>query len=707
MKKVLGIISLILLCALLLCSCGNSVVGAMVNKDGHLILHLDDGSTLDAGEVGGVEGTQGEKGEQGEVGAAGQQGPQGDKGETGATGATGPKGDKGDDGITPQIRINADNEWEVSTDGGKTWVSTEVKATGEQGEQGETGITPQISIDTITNEWMLSFDEGKTWKSTGVKATGEQGIPGVTPQLRVNADNEWEVSTDGGKTWTSTRVKATGEKGEQGNTGATIKKVEFDAQGRLVITLTDGTVLDPVELPEKEEHQHVFGEWMLSGSGVAVCSGRIYYRVCAECSEIQLRHEPGENHVYENGVCQHCGDKYSLGLEYVSNENGTCYVSGFGTCTDQNVVIPKRSPAGDLVTGIGANAFYNVSTVSSVLIPNSVVSIGSYAFWNCVSLRSVTIPESVTQIGQDVFALCKALNYTVYKNGKYLGNGENPYVCLMGVTNSNVTGFTVAASTRIIAYQAFQNCAALQTVTFEENSRLATVSARAFYQCASLSSITLPGSVVSIGDWAFYNCKSLTSVALPEGVRSIGHSAFSACTKLAEVSIPDSVESIGVNAFEGCELLAHTIYNQGKYLGNQQNPCVYLVEVTDGDITSFAVSDTTKVIGAYAFDGCSGLQSVTITDSVVSIGNWAFNNCVSLASVKIPGSVKSIGYEAFTNCTALETVIFEEVNGWVCMSEQNATTGTVILAVDLVNKSTAASYLKSICSGYYWCRAVA
>ena len=77
----------------------------------------------------------------------------------------------------------------------------------------------------------------------------------------------------------------------------------------------------------------------------------------------------------------------------------------------------------------------------------------------------------------------------------------------------------------------------------------------AFKDCLSLTTITIPNSVTSIGDGAFSGCSGLTSVTIPNSVTSIGRYAFYRCTSLATLTIPDSVTSIGKNAFEKCDKL--------------------------------------------------------------------------------------------------------------------------------------------------------
>ena len=180
----------------------------------------------------------------------------------------------------------------------------------------------------------------------------------------------------------------------------------------------------------------------------------------------------------------------------------------------------------------------------------------------------------------------------------------------------------------------------------------------AFYECKSLSSVTIPNSVTSIGDRAFEGCKSLTSVTLPNSVTSIGEYAFYGCTSLTSVTIPDSVTSIGYGAFKRSGI-TRPVYNihvfaylPKSYSGHYSIP-EGIEQIAGGafedcgSLTSVTLPNSVTSIGEYAFEDCGSLTSVTISNSVTSIGSSAFYGCTSLTSITIPNSVTSIGYVAF------------------------------------------------------------
>lgn len=82
----------------------------------------------------------------------------------------------------------------------------------------------------------------------------------------------------------------------------------------------------------------------------------------------------------------------------------------------------------------------------------------------------------------------------------------------------------------------------------------------AFYNCTGLTSIAIPDSVTTIGDYAFNNCTGLTSITIPDSVTTIGSFAFYNCTSLTSITIPDSVTTIGEGTFKNCTGLTDIYY---------------------------------------------------------------------------------------------------------------------------------------------------
>ena len=157
------------------------------------------------------------------------------------------------------------------------------------------------------------------------------------------------------------------------------------------------------------------------------------------------------------------------------------------------------------------------------------------------------------------------------------------------------------------------------------------IASNAFYSCpVKLKSVSVPGSVKTIGEWAFYSNYWLETATVGEGVEVIEDAAFWGCQNLATVTLPDSLLSVGSNAFFNCYDLVYTEKDGGKYLGNAANPYVMLMDVTDTAVSAFTVQDNTKFIYGEAFSGCAALTSISVPSSVISVGQSAFYGCNAL-----------------------------------------------------------------------------
>lgn len=165
----------------------------------------------------------------------------------------------------------------------------------------------------------------------------------------------------------------------------------------------------------------------------------------------------------------------------------------------------------------------------------------------------------------------------------------------------------------------------------------------------SFSSLTIPDSVTSIGNWSFSSCYNLEKLVLPRYLETIGESAFFGCDALTQVKIPSKVKTIGDGAFSSCTSLTQVVMPAGIYSISDRlfQGC--------GSLRSFVIPSGVVTIGESSFAD-SGLESIAIPSGVSSIGESAFHNCDALAVVTIPTSVTSIGYHAFGDCETLTSV---------------------------------------------------
>ena len=161
-----------------------------------------------------------------------------------------------------------------------------------------------------------------------------------------------------------------------------------------------------------------------------------------------------------------------------------------------------------------------------------------------------------------------------------------------------------------------------------------------FEWCWGLTSITIPSSVTSLGDHCFSG-SSLTSITIPSSVTSLGNYCFEWCSGLKSITIPSSVTSIGDNCFYRSDLTSITIPSSVTSLGDY---CFYEC----CGLTSITIPSSVTSLGYGCFEGCSGLTSITIPSSVTSLSDYCFYECDGLTSITIPSSVTSLGASCFS-----------------------------------------------------------
>ena len=192
-----------------------------------------------------------------------------------------------------------------------------------------------------------------------------------------------------------------------------------------------------------------------------------------------------------------------------------------------------------------------------------------------------------------------------------------------------------------------------------ESLYCSVVGYKTFYNDEKDNNIIIPSKykgipVRSIGESAFSECNSLTSVEIPSSVTNIEDYAFEHCYSLTNISISSSVTYIGDYAFDDCDKLQYNEYDNAYYLGNKENPYVVLIKVKDDGIEQCLINSNCRIIGEYAFEGCTSLTSVEIPATVTNIGDYAFKRCYKLTNITIPSSVTNMGDNVFDDCYKLQ-----------------------------------------------------
>ena len=487
------------------------------------------------------------------------------------------------------------------------------------GKDGADGNTPVIGVKKDTDGiyyWTLDGEfivvDGQKIKAQGTDGNnGADGSDGVTPKLEIR-EGYWWISYDNGTNW-SQLGKATGEDGKDADS----IKITQD-ENNVYFELADGTVITISKTGQSTE--------FIQFKDLEV------KKLC--CLNWDTDHD-NELSYQEAATIVSIGTVFKGNTTIVSfNEfqyfNGITDISNaFQGCTNLwEITLP------DNLSTIGDAAFANCKSLNSIILPENIVSIGDSSFISC-PLSNITIPINTTKVGASAFRNCSKLGQI-----KILGNIET--IDEHAFENCfSLQGIELPQSITTIGISAFKNCTSLQSVIFAERCNLTKIAGDlsnsqtypqngVFYNCTSLTSITIPANVEIIEATAFMNCKALSTLlfepnsklqiiggnihaeALKDGYGKLdAYGAFTNCTLLTSIQIPISVIEIECAAFYNCTSLNSVIFEEGAHINT----------IGGGGIYPYYGES----YGGGAFSKCISLQSIDIPQSITKLEAFAFS----------------------------------------------------------------------------------
>ena len=492
----------------------------------------------------------------------------------------------------------------------------------------------------------------------------------------------------------------------------------------------------------------VFNKFVVTGAEIDRTDGEaeitFYWesdRIIADCNTDKGFFYVGD-FKYSDGETLGTDRGYSKGLEFTATSDNFCEVSGIGTCKDKNIVIPPVSPTGERVEAIGEDAFAACTTIQSVTFTecNRLESINPRAFKDCKnlksiffddyndSLESIYLSNNPIHIKESAFEGCENLSQISFsKNTQSIGfaafAGCNSITSLtlpfIGSTASEFDKYSHFGY--IFGAETYQDNASfipqkLTTVSILSTPYEIEIRANAFYGCNTITNISIPKHVVSIGKGAFAKCNSLEKITLPfvgsdnsevgsdnyedkqthfgyvfgassyneNGANvpaklktvvitektTIAENAFSGCKNIESVSLTEGISSIGKSAFKECDKLSSIVLPFiGMQLDGTENTHFgYIFGAEDRDNNGNCVPKSLKsvtilngtVIDEYAFFNCSSLEQIILTDTITSMGKAAFSGCKSLRQISLPKTITEISEVAFFDCSSLEQIILPD-----------------------------------------------
>ena len=258
------------------------------------------------------------------------------------------------------------------------------------------------------------------------------------------------------------------------------------------------------------------------------------------------------------------------------------------------------------------------------------------------------------------------------------------------VVSSSLRTAAVASNT-----SATDNVVIPSSVTYDGKEYTVVAISKEAFAKSTITSITMPDGLETIGDDAFINCNKLSKIVVPNSVTSIGNGSFAFCSNVTSIVYGKNVNSIGKDIFTGLSSLesvtslnttppsvntwgttstSATLYVPENSIDAYRNATVWrafktisgiqdtpvdtpIADYPFGNLKYLTIGNTIDSISNELFKGCKELENLTLGSSIQTIGDEALSGCTSLKEVILPPSVETIGASAFAGDSRLASII--------------------------------------------------
>ena len=444
---------------------------------------------------------------------------------------------------------------------------------------------------------------------------------------------------------------------------------------------------------------------------------------CKDCGTTILDRAviPATGHTYYTSNCNNCNSALTEadGLAFTANGDGTCYVSGIGSCTAVYILIPETYK-GLRVTGIAANAFTGCDFIISIIIPDSVTVIGESAFSGCTALKNaslsgvtsidknafsgctslsnVSIANTLTSIGEGAFSGCISLKFfflpesvitvhesafsgtvdlVIYSTVTVLPDGWSIINVTVSLAHEHSFGDWIITREPSCTYLGYKvqmcACGAQSTAEIAKlshtehtiNGYAPTCTTQGLTDgkmCSVCGMTTVPQEPIDTAPHTEETVPGTAATCYETGLTD--GKKCSVCNKItAEQQIIPTTHTYENGT---CILCGHSNGSVGLSYQLSTDKKSYSVNgigtCTDTDIIIPAIYEGLPVlaVAANAFKNNTTITSLTISDGVKTISEYAFYGCSSLRTVDFGNTVQTVGKHAFRLCTNLIHVVIPD-----------------------------------------------